>query len=175
MSPEATSQLLRFLRNFVQLSSQLAALPVACLQRDKCMRPEWCPGCKFPNAWVDVLNYSQFLYVPIVLGKVDFSLPFAGWFEGPPMNRCSITSLCACMVSCFRQSGSAPSLENPFHWSYWNVIRYHPSISQLLHSGPWELDRKPWTHSRNGSWSFTRNLALDVMCTWDTLTSELRS
>ena len=89
MSPEATSQLLRFLRNFVQLSSQLAALPVACLQRDKCMRPEWCPGCKFPNAWVEVLNYSQFLYVPyilpIVLGKVDFSVPFAGWFEGPPI------------------------------------------------------------------------------------------
>lgn len=51
MSPEATSQLLRFLCNFVQLSSQLAALPVACLQRDKCMRPEWCPRCKFPNAW----------------------------------------------------------------------------------------------------------------------------
>lgn len=49
-------------------------------------------------------------------GKSRFFLTICGMIRRAPhnINRCSITSLCACMVSCFRQSGSAPSLENPF-------------------------------------------------------------
>lgn len=43
------------------------------------------------------------------------------------INRCSITSLRACMVSCFRQSGSAPSLENPFHWL--KLLNFHSMSS----------------------------------------------
>ena len=71
------------------------------------------------------------------MGGVDFFFPFAGWFERSPRPLLPLP-LCACMVSCFRQSGSAPSFRNPFHWSYWHIIQDQFTTSALWTLRTWQ-------------------------------------
>ena len=67
------------------------------------------------------------------------------------INHCSITSLRACMVSCFLQSGSAPSLENPFQLK---LLKFHSMSSiNFPTSAFWTL--RTWRKALN---SFEKRL-----------------